>query len=323
MNLRPSTIWARWVLALIVPIAVAGAEPAADATPGAAAPEVAAPAPPAEPTPPRVTFLGYSAETPPRALRQAVEAYRAGNFYLAYVLLSDALAAEPPIEGLRPDGWFYLGETCLEVGMPEAALPNFWKVIDAGRGTRNPFYDWALLEVARVNHRWKEYGAVASLFERYGVTAESPQEYVYLLGTALLSLKSYQSGADLLDTLAFAGPYYPFGQFEIAQLHYAQGDTEAALDRLENAIRAPGPTGGALLLRERARLVKGLVLYDAKRYEEAIDAFYDLGPRSPEFWNGRLGIAWCYIKLQDFPLAIAYLDEIVEARPAERAYAKA
>ncbi|MBZ0252449.1 MAG: tetratricopeptide repeat protein, partial [Candidatus Methylomirabilis sp.] len=269
-----------------------------------------------------LTFLGYSTPAPPAALARAVEAYRAGRFYVALIELRDLLSEEAP--GLRPDLWFYLAETSLEIGLPEEALPNFWKVAEAPGGPRrNPFFGRAVLEIARLNFRWGEHGAVASLYDRFGQRRALESEFHYIAGESLVAVGRREEGEKLLDGLAFAGPFYPYGQYSLAQDDYVRGDYEAALARFENAERAPGPSGGGVLLRERARLATGQILYQLGRYDRAVDAFYRIGRESPQYWKARLGLGWCYMKTGDFPMAIAYFEEIVDSRPKDPSYGDA
>lgn len=219
---------------------------------------------------------------------RGLDAYFSGEPYRAIVLVREAMH-RPGGEGLREAGLYVLGMSFARIHLYEKSEDALNSLL--ARFPQSRFAPVAMRELARIFFQLREFGAVVNLEatrrERIPDGRLLP-EFWYLLGQSRYMLGEYGEARTPLVRVPPGSPFYPFARYTLAQVEFSQDAPEAALRTLPSVI---GAGNAPPLLRDKARRMQGMILYQEKRFQESLSAYRGIPPSSPIFGVSRVDIA--------------------------------
>ncbi|MBC6612901.1 tetratricopeptide repeat protein [Hymenobacter sp. BT507] len=217
-----------------------------------------------------------------------------------------------PSNALAADGRYYLADSYLQTGKSAEALPRLKAVVEENK---SEYVNRAVSRVADLEYANKNYPEAIKYFQRLRESSTNKRE-VANAGVGLM--KSYyesgdydntrrvaqeliaQSGASL--SAAGAAPLY------LGKASYKAGNLDQAITELNKA--ATGTDENAA----EAQYTVAQILFEQKKYDDALDAAYKTNGSAFETWQGRgfLLIADIYAAQGDTFQARATLNSIID-----------
>ena len=231
---------------------------------------------------------GARGESPVSKFTRGLDAYFGEQPYRAIVLVRESMT-RPDAGPLREPSLYVLGQCFAQIHLYEKSEDSFNALLlefPTGR-----FAPRAMREMARIFFGLREYGAVVNLERaQRGRVPENaiPAEFWYLLGQSQYMLGRHAEARAPLLKVRPGTPYHPFALYTLAQVEFTQDDPEAALRQLSSVVAsAEAPS----LLRDRAHRMRGMILYQQRRYRESVAAYESIREESPLYGVTRVDIA--------------------------------
>lgn len=231
---------------------------------------------------------GAAATDPAENVSRGLDAYFGEQPSRAVTLLGDAMA-RPETRALREPILYVLGKSFAALHLYEKSEDSLRRILfEFPQGRFAPL---AIRELARIFFELREYGAVINLEQSYRGTLAAgayPPEFWYLVGQSNYLLGRKAEAREPLFRIALGNDWYPYARFTLAQVEFSQGRPDRALTALAEVT---SDSSAPPLLRERATRIAGMILYEQRRYADAIQAYRGIDESSTLFAASRLDLA--------------------------------
>ena len=244
------------------------------------------------------------------------------NWRPAIVLLYDAID-DPDFRASPeyPVALYYLGEVLYQDGQLKVAR-NYFQRLLAIPGA--PHQREALLRSLDIAVRTRDAQGVDVLLDEghRAFPDGGPAELAYLTAKAIATRRDLPPEERRRQALeAFATVQAPFH----LQAAYWQGvlyaeaqDLEHAAERFEACVRMPAADARQREVHEFCAMALGRVRVDLGRYQEAIDAYQEIGNDSPRFAETLYEIAWTWVRAKKYEQALRTVGLVTDLYPDSR-----
>ncbi|MGH7858673.1 MAG: tetratricopeptide repeat protein, partial [Candidatus Binatia bacterium] len=237
-----------------------------------------------------LVIAGESIAAPSAAEKftRGLDAYFGDQPYRAIVLVRESMT-RPDATPLREPSLYVLGQCFAQIHLQEKSEDSLNALLlefPTGR-----FAPMALREMARIFFGLREYGAVINLDQSYrGRVPESsvPPEFWYLVGQSHYLLGRYEQAREPLLRVGPGTSFHPFALYTMAQVEFSRNRPESALGLISAVVASPKAPS---LLRDRARRMNGMILYQQRQYPESVRAYQTIAKDSPLYGVSRVDIA--------------------------------
>ncbi|HVP67587.1 MAG TPA: tetratricopeptide repeat protein [Anaeromyxobacteraceae bacterium] len=270
-------------------------------------------------------YLGTDQNRSQRAKQRFSEAevqFLLQNWPPAVVLLYDAID-DPDFRASPeyPTALYYLGEVLYQQGEFKLARNYFHKLL-AIPGA--PHQREALLRSLDIAVRTRDAEGVDLLLDEghRAFPDGGPAELAYLSAKAIASRRDLSPEERRRQALAaFAAVSAPFH----LQAAYWQGvlyaearDLEHAAERFQACLQMPPGDARQREVREYCAMALGRVRADLGRYQEAIDAYQEIGNESPRFAETLYEMAWAWVRAKKYEQALRTVGLVTDLYPESR-----
>lgn len=198
------------------------------------------------------------------------------------------------IDGKSAVAQYGLARSLMKQGKLAESQPEFVKAgeIDPGQ------YGDAVLELAAVYEEQKQADAAMELYRKFPQVAAAQER----LGALLLDQGKFAEAIGPLE-VAVAKSATPGNSYALAKAYLQTGKPEKALVLLDRTI-------GAEPKEPELYMIRGRILRDQRRFQEAANTFYaaaKLKPDSVEAWTEMAGML---VMAEDYGTALAALDKV-------------
>jgi tetratricopeptide (TPR) repeat protein len=134
--------------------------------------------------------------------------------------------------------------------------------------------------------------------------------------TYYMQAAAYDKAEQMLQKCLTIDPQYPLGLQKYAELQSLRGRQEEARQYMAQAVRYAGETGDRRALKAMPEEGKAYILFQQKRYAEALALFRDMLAKQPEKekeLSNAIGL--CYLRLGDYPNAEKTLTGLLARHP--------
>ncbi|UOQ51624.1 tetratricopeptide repeat protein [Hymenobacter cellulosivorans] len=259
----------------------------------------------------------FKAQNPESKATESVEFEAAKSLYLAEkypqaITRLESYLKQYPSNALAADGRFFLADSYLKTGKKAEGLTRMRAVVQEGK---SEFVNRAVGRVADLEFEAKNYPEAIKYYTRLREVSQNKRE-VANAGIGLM--KSYYETADYPSTRRVAEELRSVAgaslnatnaaNLYLGKASHKTGNFELALPELTKAAAATDETGA------EAQYLLADVLFQQKKYPEALDAAYKTNSSNYELWQGRgfLLIADIYTAQGETFQAKATLNSIIE-----------
>ncbi|GAA3941190.1 tetratricopeptide repeat protein [Hymenobacter algoricola] len=259
----------------------------------------------------------FKQQNPESGATESVEFEAAKSLYLAEkydkaIPRLESYLKQYPGTALAADGRYFLADAYLKTGQKAEALTRLKAVVQEGK---SEFVNRAVGRVADLEFESKNYPEAIKYYTRLRESSQNKRE----VATASIGLlKSYYESADYAATRRVAEELRALSgatlnatnaaTLYLAKATYKAGNLDQALPELTTAAAATDETGA------EAQYLLADVLFQQKKYPEALDAAYKTNSSNYELWQGRgfLLISDIYQAQGEIFQARATLNSIIE-----------
>lgn len=162
-----------------------------------------------------------------------------------------------------------LGGLYLAYDMPGAAEAKFRQILD--KGALPEIHDRAWLQLARTHHRHGQADSAAQAMGRVGanLVGDSAEERQVLDGLIALERGDNRLAGETLAGMEEDSEWSHYGRYNRAIALLRDGQAEAGLQLLEEIGDIDAETAEMKAVKDRANLVRGLMLIEAKQPDKA------------------------------------------------------
>ncbi|MDF7811508.1 tetratricopeptide repeat protein [Hymenobacter sp. YC55] len=260
----------------------------------------------------------FKQQNPDNKATESVEFEAAKSLYLAEKYAQaiprlESYLKQYPDNTLAADGRYFLADALLKTGKKTEALPKLKAVVEEGK---SEFVNRAVGRVAELEFENKNYSEAIKYYSRLREVSQNKRE---VANAGLGLMKSYYESADYegtrrvateLQTQAASPAATNAALLYLGKASFKAGNLDQAITELNTAATtAAADENGA----EALYLVAD-ILYQQKKYPEALDAAYKTNASNYELWQGRgfLLIADIYAAQGETFQARATLNSIID-----------
>jgi len=232
----------------------------------------------------------FKQQNPESGATESVEFEAAKSLYLAEkydkaIPRLEAYLKQYPSTALAADGRYFLADAYLKTGKKAEALTRMKAVVQE---SKSEFVNRAVGRVADLEFDNKNYPEAIKYYSRLRESSQNKRE----VATASIGLmKSYYESGDYAGTRRVAEELRALSgatlnatnaaTLYLAKATYKAGNLDQALPELTKAAAATDETGA------EAQYLLADVLYQQKKFPEALDAAYKTNSSNYELWQGR------------------------------------
>ncbi|MBC6989988.1 tetratricopeptide repeat protein [Hymenobacter sp. BT491] len=259
----------------------------------------------------------YKQQNPSSNATESVEFEAAKSLYLAEkyqqaIPRLESYLKQYPGNALAADGRYFLADSYLKLNNKTEALPRLRAVVEEGK---SEFVNRAVGRVADLEFENKNYAEAAKYYTRLREVSQNKRE---VANAGLGLMKSYYESGDFVGTRRVAEELRAQGNASptasnaallyLGKASYKAGNLDQAIPELTTAAAAADESGA------EAQYLIADVLYQQKKYPEALDAAYKTNASNYELWQGRgfLLIADIYAAQGETFQARATLNSIID-----------
>ncbi|OUJ74713.1 tetratricopeptide repeat protein [Hymenobacter crusticola] len=260
----------------------------------------------------------YKQQNPDSKATETVEFESAKSLYLAEkyqqaIPRLDAYIKQHSDNALATDGRYYLADSYLKLGNKAEALPRMRAVVEEGK---SEFVNRAVGRVADLEFENKNYPEAIKYYTRLREVSQNKRE-VANAGIGLM--KSYFESGDYAGTRRVAEELRALGSASLnatnaallylGKASYKAANLDQAVTELTTAASAATDENGA-----EAQYLLAQILFEQKKYPEALDAAFKNNASNYDLWQGRsfLLIADIYTAQGETFQARATLNSIID-----------
>ncbi|MEN8179409.1 MAG: tetratricopeptide repeat protein [Pseudomonadota bacterium] len=212
-----------------------------------------------------------------------------------------------------------LGGLYLAYGMPDAAQTLFQRVLQ--RSANPPVHDRAWLQLAKTRHRRGQQDAAISAIGRIGqdLRDEEAEERQVLQGLIEMQQGRFPQALHSLSDLPGKSTWTRYGMYNQAIALLRMDRSEDGLKLLEEVASGRAEDEEAKSLRDRANLVRGLLLLEAKQTTQARQALEQIRISSLTANQALLGVGWAALQQNDPQAALAPWQELASRETQDSA----
>lgn len=260
----------------------------------------------------------FKQQNPDSKATESVEFEAAKSLYLAEKYAQaiprlEAYLQQYPNTTLAADGRYFLADALLKTGKKTEALPKLKAVAQEGK---SEFVNRAVGRVADLEFENKNYPEAIKYYARLREVSQNKRE---VANAGLGLMRSYYESADYegtrrvateLQTQAASPAATNAALLYLGKASYKAGNLDQALTELNTAATAAAADENG----SEAQYLAAEVLYQQKKYAEALDAAYKTNTSNYELWQGRgfLLIADIYAAQGETFQARATLNSIID-----------
>ncbi len=182
----------------------------------------------------------------------------------------------------------------------------------------SPYVSNALYGLERVYYADKRYNKALTYFQ---VIQDRFPQMNEMDGALYYAGQSFFYTKDFTESLILLGKISPKSSFGGYAL-YTMGLDYLKKKSVDNAIRSfqkildlPKIYSEWNALRQRARLVLGLIYFELKDYPHSVDYLKGVSENSAEYSKALLGLAWDFMKMKEYHKAVPPLEIFVKKFP--------
>lgn len=277
--------------------------------------QVAPPVPEDEKDPEEEAIFGKGNDTPVAewtmgkcTMRDAAKLFRERSYPEASDCLF-TLIEEGRVRGAdRSRAQFYLAESLYEMGFYQGAQYYYREAVK--QGPRSEFFGKSLTKLLDLSERLRDERSLQIILQDVDprqLPAERKADFFYHYAMIAFKKDQMDTARKFLQAVPKSSPYYRKAKYADGVLLALLGQDKAAVQSFNEAANTAGGQSAARLDLE-ARLAVARTLYQAERYDDAVEAFRSATTVDSDVWATSLfENGWALYKAKDIPSALGNL----------------
>ncbi len=182
----------------------------------------------------------------------------------------------------------------------------------------SPYVSNALYGLERVYYADKRYNKALTYFQVIQDRFPQMNEMdgaLYYAGQSFFYTKDYTESLILLGKIHPKSSFSGYAWYTMGLDYLKKKSVDNAISSFQKILDLPKIYSEWNALRERARLVLGLIYFELKDYPRSVEYLKNVSSNSAVYSKALLGLAWDFMKMEEYQKAVPPLEVFVNRFP--------